>query len=148
MATLQTIKKRVLELRGKELSFAKASINENIEIAADLNREQLAQGLLKDGTFSDYPYSPLTIAIKKGRSGIAGITDHLTNYDTGESYQKLYAKVEGDKIIFGTTSDKESAISDRMEGKAFGLAPEEKTDFIREYIKPNFRLKINSILKL
>ena len=81
-------------------------------------------------------------------SGLAGITDHLTNYDTGESYRGLYMKVKGNEVEFGTTTDKETDISNRMNKKAFGLTPENKIDFIKQFALPIFIKKVRQKLKL
>lgn len=148
MSTIQEMKKRLLQLRGKEIVLAKEAITENIELAVDLIAGQLAQGMLKDGTKSDYPYSPFTIASKKRKSGLSSVVDHLTNYDTGDSYRQLYGKVKSSDIEFGTKTDKEAAISDRMDGKAFGLAPDSKEEFIRQHVKVSFIKKVRDIVKI
>lgn len=148
MGTLQTIKKRLLQLQGKEGELARAALSENSEVAVDLNAAQLAQGILKDGSLSDFTYASFTIASKKQKSGLSAITDHLTNYDTGESYRNLFMKVEGDQIAFGTTTDKEESISDRMEGKAFGLTPDNKEEFIRQHVQQSFMARVKEIVKL
>lgn len=122
---------------------------ENLDVAADLIAGQLAQGLMKDGTKSDFSYSPFTIAIKKNnRTGLAAITSHLTNYDTGESYRQLYGKVKGFLVEFGTTTDKEDSISDRMEGKAFGLSPDSQDDWIRQHVQNSFNQIVKEYLQL
>lgn len=128
--------------------MAKESLSENIEVAVDLIAGQLAQGIMKDGNKSDYPYSPFTIASKKGKSGLSGVTAYLTNFDTGESYRQLYGKVQSSSIEFGTKTDKDEAISARMDGKAFGLAPESKEEFIRQHVKGSFIKKVKDIVKL
>lgn len=148
MASLQELKKRVLAVKGKELGIAIKALNSEAQIAADLNAEQLAQGLQTDGSKSTFSYAPFTIAVKKNRSGLAGVTEHLTNYDTGESYKKLYGTFSRDQVAFGTQTDKEDAISERMEGKAFGLTQDNKEIFIRQHVKPIFLKIIRELIKL
>lgn len=148
MATLQQIKKKLLSLQGKEVDLAVKAIDDNSEVAADLIAQQLAQGIKSTGEKSDYSYSLFTIASKKGKTGLAAVTSHLTNYDTGESYKGLYAKVKGSTIEFGTTSNKENAISGRMDGKAFGLMQENKEEFIRQYVQKVYNKKVREFLKL
>jgi hypothetical protein len=130
------------------VAIAKQSLSDNLEFAIEYNASQLAQGLQKDGTKSDFTYAPFTIASKRSKSGLASVTDRLTNYDTGESYRQLYAKIEGSKIIFGTKTNKEGSISARMDGKGFGLTPDNKEEFIRQNVRFNFIKKIKDILKL
>lgn len=148
MATVKQLIARLESLQGKEIDYASAAIQENEKTAADLVASQLAQGIKSDGSAAVFSYAPFTIALKKRKAGLAGITDHLTNFDTGESYQKLYLKVEGDKIEFGTKTDKEASISDRMDGKAFGLNQDNKEEFIRQHVQPFFVKKIKEFLQL
>ena len=104
---------------------------------------------MKDGKKSDFSYAPFTVAIKKNnRTGLAAVTSHLTNYDTGESYQKLYAKVKGFLIEFGTTTDKEESISARMEGKAFGLTDDSQDVWIRQYVQNSFNQIVQEYLQI
>lgn len=148
MATLQAIKKRLLILKGNEGNIGLAALNSSSENAADLIASQLAQGIKSDGEKADFTYAPLTIAIKKTRQGLASVTSHLTNFNTGESYNKLYFKAASGKVEFGTESDKEAAISDRMDGKAFNLTPDNKKELLTHVTFPIFRKKINEMIKL
>jgi len=128
--------------------MAAEAINLSHTAAEDMVASQLAQGLKKDGTMSNFVYSPFTVEAKKEMSGLAAITSHLTNYDTGESYRKLYMKVSGEKVIFGTRTDKEADISKRMNSKAFGLAPENKEEFIRQHAQGQFNRLVRELIKL
>jgi hypothetical protein len=148
MASLSAIKERFVKLQGQEITLAAAAINENGEFAADLNADQLAKGLKVDGTAANFTYSPFTIAVKRTKSGLASITSHLTNYDTGESYNKLYEKVVGKKVIFGTGTDKEADISDRMDNEAFGLTPDNKEIFMKEKVRPDFVKRVRNFVNL
>ena len=121
------------------MELAIQAISENLDVAAGLIAVQLSQGLKKDGTKSDFSYSPFTIAVKKkNRTGLAAVTEYLTNYDTGESYKQLYGKVKGFLVEFGTKTDKDDAISQRMEGKAFGLTPDSSEEWIRQHVQQAF----------
>lgn len=148
MATLATLRARARAVQGQESKLAVEAITETSEAAADLVASQLALGQQKDGKYSNFVYSPLTIALKEGKSGLSGVVDHLTNYDTGASYRQLYAKVVGEQIEFGTTTFKEAAISKRMKGKAFGLTPDSKEEYVRQNVQPVFNKKVKSLLKL
>jgi hypothetical protein len=148
MASLKAIRDRVKNFKGRELEIALSALNANSRVAADLNAEQLAQGIMKDGKLSKFKYSPLTIEIKKTKSGLSAVVDHLTNYDTGESYRKLYMKAGGEVIIFGTYTDKEDSISKRMKGKAFGLTKDNKEEFMRLHVQKTFNEKVREILQL
>lgn len=148
MASLNELRNNFKRLQGKEIDLAALAINEAGEMAADLNATQLAEGIKADGSKADFTYAPVTIAQKRQRSGLASVTSHLTNFDSGESYSRLYEKVEGKKVIFGTKTDKEEAISDRMDGKAFGLTNDSKGSLMKENVKPAFLKKIKEFVKL
>jgi hypothetical protein len=138
MASLNDIRKKLEQLnRDKILEIVGTILNDSYE-AGKLNRAQLAKGIDAQGKEIDYTYSAQTIARKKKKSGLSGVYKHLTNYDTGDSYEALYIKVEKDKIIFGTDTDKDQWINNRMKGKAFGLSPESKEIFLVEELKPEF----------
>jgi hypothetical protein len=128
------------------LLIASTALQDNEKIATDLVASQLAQGIKSDGSKADYPYSPLTIAIKKTRSGLSSVTSHLTNYDTGESYKKLFMKVDKSNVLFGTNTDKEESISDRMDGLAFKPTQDNKEELIRQHVQRSFIEKIKKAL--
>ena len=148
MSTVAQLKKRLLAVRGKAQEFAIQALNDNREIAADLNASQLAQGMMKDGKLSKFEYSPVTVAIKETKTGLSSVTDHLTNYDTGESYQKLYMRANENVVTFGTYTDKEESISKRMKNKAFGLTNDNKEEFIRLHAQQSFNKLMKENLKL
>ena len=148
MASLNQLRQNFLNLKGKEMFIAGQAIGEKSEEAANFNALQLAQGLKNDGTKAVFSYAPFTIAAKRGKSGLSGVTSHLTNFDTGESYRQLFEKVEGNKVIFGTTSGLQDEIDKRMDGKAFGLDADNKAEFLKLNVSPLFVQKIKSLLKL
>lgn len=133
-------------LDGNEMLLAADAINENSEVAKDLVAEQLAKGIKSDGEPANFTYSPWTIAIKRTRTGLAAVTDHLTNYDTGESYRELYFKVNGNEVEAGTNTDKEEAISDRMDGQAFMLSPEQQSIFIKDFVQNSYNKAVRYFL--
>lgn len=148
MASIQNLIERFESLKGREIVFAREALQESEPLAMDLVASQLAQGIESDGSRVNFGYSPYTIAQKKQRQGLAGVTAYLTNYDTGESYKRLYMEVNGDQVRFGTKSEKEEAISDRMDGKAFIPTTENRTIMISEKAYPSFIEKIRSFVKL
>lgn len=148
MATVQLLKKNLIALKGTETELAIKSINENEQAALTMVRAQLAEGIQSDGNKSVFQYKPLTIAIKKTKTGLASVTDHLTNFDTGESYRRLYMQADSSQVEFGTKTEKEDAISERMDGFAFRLTIENKNDFIRENAFITFIKYIKDRLKL
>lgn len=148
MASLAQVRQNFLRLQGKEIELAAEAITEKSEAAANFNALQLAQGLKVDGSLSGFTYSPFTIKAKQGKAGLSGVTDHLTNYDTGESYRQLFEKVQGNKVIFGTTSGLQDAIDKRMDNEAFGLSPDNKAEFLKQNVAPLFLQKVRQLLQL
>jgi hypothetical protein len=148
MASIQTIIKRFEDLKGKEMEFAAEALQDSEQTALDLVAGQLAQGIKSDGKRANFTYTPFTIASKKNKSGLAAVTSHLTNYDTGESYRGLYMKVNGSDVEFGTTTDKEAAISDRMDSQAFRPTKSSREILVRENLMPNFLKKIRELVKI
>jgi hypothetical protein len=148
MATIQQLKKRFIALKGREMEFAAIALQQSEEFALDLVAGQLAQGIKSDGTKANFSYAPSTIASKNQRTGLSSVTSHLTNYDTGESYRGLYMLVNGDNVKFGTHTDKEDAISERMDGEAFRPTKQNKEDLVREKMQPIFLKLVREAVKI
>lgn len=115
--------------------------NENV--MADLIAGQLAQGLRSDGSEILPSYSELTIELKKKKSGLAGVTSHVTLFDTGAHYQGLYTTVKGDEIEYGSHDPKSAGLQekyDRKTGKAtgsiYGLTEDSKDDLTSGHTEP------------
>lgn len=142
------MRKRFEALKGVQMEFALDSLKNSEEMAANLVAGQLAQGIKSDGSLVSFSYSPFTIAVKRTKSGLARVTDHLTNYDTGESYRNLFMKVRTNDIEFGTSTTKENAIMDRMDGEAFRPTRDSKITMINEKIHPEFVEKVKEFLKV
>lgn len=151
MQTVSSLKKGLLSIAETADGIARQAMRKNISVAKDLVAGQLAQGIESNGELTSFSYAPITIARKRGKSGIAGITNRLTNYDTGESYDKLYMIIPttGDVIKLGTKSSeiKEAAISERMDNKAFGLSPDSRDIWVKQYVRPEFISRLIEKLK-
>jgi hypothetical protein len=103
---------------------------------ADYNAYQLSEGLRSDGSQITPGYAPLTVMLKQTKSGLAGVTDHVTLYDTGSFYEEMYSQVKGDEIEYGSKDSKADRLQARYDksskngtGSIFGL-----TDKSREMI--------------
>lgn len=124
--------------------IAARSIEDNRESIADMNAAQMAQGLRADGSEILPYYADLTISMKKKRSGLSGVFDHVTLYNTGAHYAGLYAEVKGDEIEYGSRDEKSEALQKKYstaKGSIYGLttdskeelAPAFKRSFFAEY---------------
>lgn len=90
---------------GQELQTI---VEDNADKLVPMIREQLAQG--KDGDdkpntiFGRSGYSPKTVAIKEANGvGLGAVTDRITNYMTGDTYESLKVNVDGQ--VFEADSD-------------------------------------------
>ena len=146
MSNLADIRDRFKNLQDQFLGIVGEAMSDKEQEAANFNAKQLSEGLKTNGVKSNFVYAFSTVKSKQGQSGLSGVTDHLTNYDTGDSYNNLYQRVSGNKVIFGTTTDKEEAISKRMDNLAFGLTTENKSDFLKQDVNPLFIEKIKAFL--
>lgn len=117
------------------------SFNEVKEVAADLIATQLSQGLRSDGSELLPSYAPLTIELKKQKSGLASVTDHVTLFDTGDFYQEIYAVAEGDDIEYGSKNEKAEKLNKKYstsKGSIFGLDDDSADELVEGHLKPTF----------
>ncbi len=125
------------------VAIAAQAIENKKETLLDLNKEQLLHGKNNEGSTLG-KYKNNRYAAKKNSlnplPGL-GIKDHKL---TGSYYKGIFAKIEGGKIIFGSTDEKAKYLET---GKDYGLNAEYKTDFVR-ILNPEFIQQIKSYLKL
>lgn len=126
-------------------SIVHETIQENAEAMADLNALQLSQGKRATGTDIKPAYHPLTIELKKGQSGLSGITDRVTLYDTGSHYRNLYAQVKGDEIEYGSRDHKSESLQKKY-GAIYGLTEESRDELVNQHLEGSFNSKIHEAL--
>lgn len=85
---------------AEELRIA---VSANLDRVPDYLRQQLASGKTGDDEpatiFGRSGYSPRTVAIKQANGeGLGAVTDHVTNYMTGDFYRSLVTRLEGDAV--------------------------------------------------
>ena len=132
-------------------AIARESLEENAEVMADLNAEQLARGLRADGSEILPLYKPLTIEIKQTKSGLAAVTDHVTLFDTGSHYRELYAEVQGDEIEYGSRDEKSAKLQKKYstsKGPIYGLTTDSKDELMNGPVAKSWRNKIESLTGL
>lgn len=127
---------------AKIAEIARQVLEDNADVLADLNAQQLAQGISSDGEATtlygnDY-YAPLTVELKTGKPGLSGVTDRVTGYDTGSLYRNLYARVQGEKIEYGSTSDTAELFEDQASNRIYGPTEENRIEFIETVLQPRF----------
>lgn len=117
-------------------------LNESTETMANLNAAQLAQGLRADSTEIQPPYADRTVFEKQhNKSGLAAVTDHVTTYDTGSHYRKLYAEVQGDELEYGSRDEKSAKLQKKY-GKLYGLTTDSKEELAEQVTRPAFQKRV------
>lgn len=99
------------------------SFDDNSEEYANITIDQQLSGQRNDGTFlPDYSFVSIT---RYGKE-----PGPWTLHDTGAYHEGMYAKLDGDKIIVGSTDEKESLIEYMAGGDNIaGAQPENKKEF-------------------
>ena len=65
----------------------------------------------------------MTELLKRPRSGIAGITSHVTLYDSGNLHKSIFASVISDSLVLDSNDWKVSELTEKY-GEFLGLTPE------------------------
>lgn len=136
MASLLQIKQRFESLSLEQV--AADVMEENSQLLADVQAEQMFKGIERSGELINPPYARRTVVIKREKGQPS---DRVTLRDTGDFYQGLYVRVEGATLSFGSDDEKTQDLQDKY-GDIFGLSSTFKSEFIRDTLKPAFRKKI------
>ena len=113
---------------------------------ADLNREQLAKkGVNSDGSDIRPEYSGVTEILKRSKSGTAGITSHVTLFDTGDFHKSIFAEIFPDEVIMDATDSKLFDLEAKYGDKILGLT-DESIKKVREKFNPLFIKKFNEAI--
>jgi hypothetical protein len=119
--------------------------NENV--MAELNREQLREGLNSEGgLIGDYKaYRNAVYAFEKYRMNPApGLGNPDLNL-TGDHYNAMYAKVQGRNYEQGSTDEKSRDLERKYnDGKAsiYGLNDESREELVEKHLQPQWVAEI------
>lgn len=92
-----------LNIQGECIS----ALQDHEEDIANQIAGQLSAGINGDGSEITPEYTFVTIQLKSSKEGLAGVTDRVTLFDTGEHYAGLFADVkESGDIIEGSHDEK------------------------------------------
>ena len=128
MATLtQSIKKL------KSFDFEKAIlkvVKDNDNVAIDLNTDsQLGEkGIDSKGNLLPGPYAPFTIDSKRGLSGFAGVTSHITLFGEGNFHESFSMNANSFPVIIKASDSKRNELINEW-GDVEGLTPESQSEF-------------------
>jgi hypothetical protein len=126
-------------------SICSSVLQNNEEVIADLNATQLSHGLRSDGTKITPEYAELTVMLKEGKSGLAGITDRVTLFDTGDYYGGLYAEVQGQELTQGSTDEKADKLEKKyatQKGRLTALNVDSADELATGFLSPQFKANI------
>lgn len=122
------------------------TIQKNKEVMADLVATQLSQGVRSDGSEILPSYTPLTIELKKQKSGLAGVTDRVTLFDTGEHYKELYVEVKGEDMEYGSRVEYSGDLEKKYgtsKGSVHKLTEDSREELMAGYLENDFYGKVS-----
>jgi len=96
------------------------SLNKEI---SDMNRAQLVAGKNDDGEDLQPEYSEVTVFIKSGKSGTAGITDRVTLFGKGDLHKSIFSLPDDEGVLLGSHDSKVQELANKY-GDFLGLTPE------------------------
>lgn len=128
-----TISQAIDKLGRLDLTLAlEKAFNQTEDQYEDLNRSQLAQGKLNDGSDLTPPYSVMYSEVRE-RAGLQ--IDHVDLKFTGNFYKGFTMKMEGETLQLGSDVEYEGSLSARYSERIYGLS-EENADIFREVLRP------------
>lgn len=144
MNTRQAIE-RLERLKTNLPAIAEQSVYESRDEYTEDQKEQLFQGSDNRGrSFKTY-YDPEYARMKNQMNPIPGY-GYPDLKLTGAFYQGIYTKIEGGKIVVGST-DSKAADLEKKYRYVFGLAPDEMEKFLYNTLKPVYQRNILEDLK-
>ena len=127
------------------LDLAGETLLEMDEFIADLNRKQLAEGKRSDGSDIEPEYSGLTEVLKRSKSGLSGVTSHVTLYDTGAFHESIIADIYSGSLILDATDGKTNELIEKYTDKILGLT-EESITILQNEFRPKYIANIEKAL--
>lgn len=135
MATIGNMLRRFENLDTDKI--ISETMEESKETLADLNAEQINTGLKADGELM--PDYSIRSVVQYGKP--AG---PIRLRDTGAWQAGLYVTVEGDKVVFNNTDNKDQQLTERYGEDIKGLSDKYKNEAIREKVRPEFNSKMEA----
>jgi len=145
---MQTIQEHLAKLRGFNFQDElQVIIEDNKERVADLQADQLSQGLRNDGRQINPQYTKYTVAAKQQFGvGLGAVTDRVTFYDTGELYKSLRVKVTPTTFTIQSDNFKFDKMIKRSGKETVGLSKDYCDMFVQSYTKPIIARRMREVL--
>jgi hypothetical protein len=140
MATIGSMKRRFEKVNTDDI--IDRVMQDSSDFIADQNAEQMFHGERKDGdTIAPEYQNPDYAAAKNTQNPLPGegVPDLRL---TGAFYAGIYVKVEGDKIIYGSTDPKAAKLEKKYGKGIWGLNAPFKAEVMREKVRPGIKNKI------
>lgn len=119
-------------------------IEQHDELIADLNRQQLEQGIRSDGSPIEPDYTRATVAIKQSKGQP---TDKVRLYDTGSFYGSLFVNLFDNAFVLDATDSKAPELTAKYGDKILGLTPANRALLV-QIIKPQFIQRLRAAIGL
>jgi hypothetical protein len=115
------------------------SLTDTEEQLVEHNQSQMYYGEDAKGVEIGPAYKPLTVFLKtqKGQP-----TDRVSLYDEGDFYAGMYAKVQGNEIVFDSTDSKAAKLKRKYGEAIFGLNDPTRNNYIIKILRPEFMNKV------
>lgn len=115
-------------------------VEENKERLVQLQQEQLAAGIGKDGRKRIDEYRPFTKFIKKTKGvGLGRVTDRVTFFMTGNLYGSLEAKLNGSLFSIESPLPTFDKMVERITPDDYGLDYDQRLEFATEIVLPQIQ---------
>jgi len=136
------------DLKKVDLVGISYQIFEELEtFIADLNRDQLAGKGVNSDNVDLGVYRPFTIEMKEKKSGISGIVDHVTLFDTGAFHKSILSTVINDSLILDATDGKLSELESVWGSNILGLT-ETSIKILQAKYFELFEKRLNELLPI
>ncbi len=145
MATLRQMVNRVKRVKEAIPDLYVRAMQENAEVMAQLNREQLERGRNALGQLIRPKYASKYYANKKQRMNSKPPKGTPDIKLTGELYEELSVENQGNDFYFGSETNHTGYMTDRYD-ELFGLAPKSKEAYVQKDLLPIFLKKIRAAL--
>ncbi len=117
--------------------IATKTIESSLDYMADLNALQINSGLKSDGEFM--PDYSLRSVIQYNKP-----VGPIRLRDKGDWQAGLYAKLDGNKIVFKSSDTKDAELVERYGTEIEGLSEKYRFEALGEKIRPEFKREIES----
>ncbi|MDP4151194.1 MAG: hypothetical protein Q8943_17440 [Bacteroidota bacterium] len=119
------------------------SVSETTDQYANLNTEQLHQGLNADGEQIGQYRNELYATMKHEMNPLPGFGVPDLRL-TGAFYAGIRSVIQGDAVVTESTDEKNTALVEKY-GHLFGLSDKFRQEYVNGSLRPRFRQKVRDV---